>query len=55
MTHSRRDAMKLLGAGAAATALPRASFAAARSGASFFGLSEVRLGEGPFLAAQKLD
>jgi DUF1680 family protein len=55
MSHSRRDAMKLLGAGAAATALPRAAVAAARAGASFFGLREVRLGEGPFLAAQKLD
>src|SRR5687768_2676642 len=55
MTHSRRDAMKLLGAGAAAATLPCASFAATRGGARFFGLREVRLGEGPFLAALKLD
>jgi DUF1680 family protein len=55
MSHSRRDAMKLLGAGAAVTALPRAALAAPRGGASFFGLREVRLGAGPFLAAQKLD
>jgi DUF1680 family protein len=47
--------MKLLGAGAAAVALPGTSFAATRGGAAFFGLREVRLGEGPFLAAQKLD
>jgi hypothetical protein len=55
MTHSRRDAMKLFGAGVATVALPGASFAATRGGAAFFGLREVRLGEGPFLAAQKLD
>jgi DUF1680 family protein len=55
MTHSRRDAMKLLGAGAATAALPGASFSSPRGGARFFGLREVRLGDGPFLAAQKLD
>jgi DUF1680 family protein len=55
MTHSRRDAMKLFGAGAATAALAGTSFAAARGGARFFGLRDVRLGDGPFLAAQKLD
>jgi uncharacterized protein len=59
MTHSRRDAVKLLGAGAAATWLPRASASTVARvdghGAKFFGLADVRLGEGPFLAAQELD
>jgi uncharacterized protein len=57
--HTRRDALKLLGAGAAATALPlgRASgFTPAPEGpAGYFGLADVRLGNGPFLRAQQLD
>jgi uncharacterized protein len=58
VSHSRRDALKLLGAGAAAANLP--AFAAdAVQGAPrrvrYFPLADVRLGEGPFLAAQKLD
>jgi len=59
MTHSRRDALRILGAGAAASALPwdcvEASLPAPPGPAKYFGLSEVRLGEGPFLHAQKLD
>jgi len=55
MSHSRRDALKLLGVGTVATALTRKSFAATHKGAGFFSLRDVRLGEGPFLAAQKLD
>src|SRR5690242_1374102 len=57
--HSRRDALKLLGAGAAAAG---ASWARAMSTPdmfgpppAFFGLADVRLGDGPFLAAQKRD
>ncbi|MDF3021583.1 MAG: hypothetical protein K0Q92_2886 [Steroidobacteraceae bacterium] len=58
--HSRRDAIKLLGAGAAAAGLPGlAAGASARppqpSSLAYFALSEVRLGEGPFLHAQKMD
>jgi hypothetical protein len=58
VAHSRRDALKMLGAGAAAASLP--AFAAdAIQGAPrrvrYFPLADVRLGEGPFLAAQKLD
>ena len=59
--HSRRDAFKFLGAGAvAAAALPgnAASDAILSPGAPeprFFALADVRLGEGPFLRAQKLD
>ncbi|HEX6639138.1 MAG TPA: beta-L-arabinofuranosidase domain-containing protein, partial [Steroidobacteraceae bacterium] len=60
MSHSRRDAMKLLGAGAAAAALPwtaagNAARATHASGLHYFALADVRLGEGPFLHAQKLD
>ena len=59
MTHSRRDAFKLLGAGAAAAALPARgaveALPAPPGPAGYFGLSEVKLGEGPFLRAQKLD
>jgi DUF1680 family protein len=60
MTHTRRDTLKLLGAGAAAAAAPwpvqaSASAAAAAIGMRYFGLGQVRLSEGPFLAAQKLD
>ena len=58
---SRRDALKLFGASVVATAIaPRASAstpAAVPGGtaAGYFPLTAVRLGEGPFLAAQKLD
>src|SRR5262245_4768950 len=58
-THTRRDALKLLGAGAAVASPP---WAGAISGPwmyeprpAFFALADVRLGNGPFLAAQKLD
>jgi len=65
--HSRRDALKLLGAGAAAAAAPAGR--AARSGATplivdddfeplrprSFGLGAVRLAQGPFLDAQRRD
>ena len=58
--HSRRDAIKLLGAGAAATTLswPVAGSLARppqSSALAYFALSQVRLGEGPFLHAQKMD
>jgi DUF1680 family protein len=61
MPHSRRDALRLLGAGAACASLPAAPAAAGTTGpagplaAGWFPLSAVRLGEGPFLAAQRLD
>src|SRR5687768_16025066 len=60
MTHSRRDALKLLGAGAAAAAGALPAFARDEvrgppRRVSYFPLADVRLGEGPFLAAQKLD
>src|SRR5690348_5117151 len=62
-SHSRRDALKLLGAGAAALSCA----AVASEGpdleddselsprARYFALSQVRLGSGPFLDAQRLD
>jgi DUF1680 family protein len=61
--HSRREALKLLGAGAATAAFTPAAFTPAMAGADghklaaveFFRLADVRLGEGPFLTAQKLD
>jgi DUF1680 family protein len=55
MAPSRRDAIKVLGVSAAAIALPWQSAATARGAVGFFGLRDVRLGEGPFLVAQKLD
>jgi DUF1680 family protein len=61
MPHSRRDALKLLGAGAAASGMPwvcsatSVSLPAATPAVSWFGLADVRLGPGPFLHAQKLD
>jgi DUF1680 family protein len=64
MTHSRRDAMKLLGAGAAAFSCAPAALAgfdlipvdaAVSPAARYFPLSLVRLGPGPFLDAQRLD
>src|SRR5687767_1997957 len=65
--HTRRQALKILGAGAAAAAVHAAN--AAKSDATpwiiddnfepmraqFFGLGEVRLGAGPFLDAQRRD
>ena len=56
--HSRRDALKLLGAGAAIAAAPVASGGAVEIEIlepRFFPLRDVRLGAGPFLDAQKLD
>ncbi len=57
MTHSRRDALKYLGAGAvvlvAAPGRPGEVVSGRRD--HYFSLSEVRLGPGPFLDAQKLD
>ena len=59
MTHSRRDALKYLGAGAAASALAppgrATSILPSPSGARYFPLADVRLGPGPFLDAQRLD
>jgi len=56
--HSRRDALKLLGAGAAIAASVPAfaelDFDRGRT-AGYFPLTDVRLGPGPFLDAQKLD
>src|SRR5689334_24878804 len=59
-THSRRDALKYFGAGAAATALPWTCSATSVSRPyaaplKYFRLADVRLGAGPFLDAQKLD
>src|SRR5688500_18110223 len=59
MAHTRRDTLKLLGAGAAAAASPGSVSATTPAspapGVRYFGLAQVRLGEGPFLAAQKLN
>ena len=60
MSPTRREALKLLGAGAALyTCSPAgASAPTPRPGAAdsrWFGLDRVRLGESPFLAAQQLD
>src|SRR5688572_19925512 len=60
MSPTRRDALKLLGTSVAAAATPWAVQAgspvsAAASGIRYFGLGQVRLGDGPFLVAQKLD
>src|SRR5262245_18174565 len=60
-SHTRRDAIKLLGAGAVAyTCEPAGAsdapgFAAGSRRARYFGLDRVRLSAGPFLAAQQLD
>jgi uncharacterized protein len=57
--HSRREALKLLGAGAAmatgwpSVGAPIKAIEATRS--RYFSLSDVRLRQGPFLAAQSLD
>lgn len=56
-THSRRDALRYLGAGAAVLAA-RPVFAGdevREDRAHYFPLGDVRLGAGPFLDAQKLD
>ncbi len=58
--HSRRDALKLLGAGAAAfvcAPCARANIDTVDLSEKgiYFPLAQVRLGAGPFLAAQKLD
>jgi DUF1680 family protein len=59
MTHSRRDALKLLGAGAAIYSCAPVRAAAAPDTppwlAHYFPLADVRLGDGPFLRAQQLD
>lgn len=59
MSHTRRGAIKLLGAGAAVAAAPwvceAASAAPAASALRYFSLADVRLGPGPFLRAQELD
>ena len=55
-TPTRRDALKILGAGAAAAALPWAGASGAQAAQlNWFSLAEVRLGDGPFLDAQRLD
>lgn len=59
--HSRRDALKYLGAGVASTSLGGlapawgTSFLPGPPGERYFPLADVRLGAGPFLTAQKLD
>ena len=59
MTHSRREALKILGAGAVFVCAPctRANVVSgtASEKARYFPLAQVRLGPGPFLEAQKLD
>jgi len=60
---TRREALKLMGAGAGAGAAMAAApfdidtweYVDEPRNASYFALADVRLGEGPFLAAQKLD
>ncbi len=56
--HSRRDALKLLGAACAAVPAAARAFTTispVRPRANYFGLAAVRIEEGPFLAAQRLD
>ncbi|HEU5135289.1 MAG TPA: beta-L-arabinofuranosidase domain-containing protein [Steroidobacteraceae bacterium] len=57
--HSRRDALKLLGAGAAFVCAPCAranvELVDMSEKGRYFPLAQVRLGPGPFLEAQKLD
>ena len=60
MTHSRREALKLIGAGTAAYTCAPAWGSVQTPQAvpprlRYFSLRDVRLGEGPFLHAQKLD
>src|SRR4051812_29589964 len=59
-THSRRDALKLLGAGAATLVCAPCARAIddptdLSEDGRYFPLSQVRLGAGPFLDAQRLD
>ena len=58
-SHTRRDALKIFGAGAATAVLPwnesGARVPASPGPAQYFGLSYVRLAEGPFLRAQRLN
>lgn len=57
-SHTRRDALKILGAGAAAVAMSPAQASVSISDGpplKYFPLKDVRLGPGPFLDAQKLD
>src|SRR3982750_2208204 len=59
-SHTRRDALKLLGAGAAVYACEPAladpgAQAPPRSRTRYFELDQVRLTDGPFLSAQRLD
>ena len=57
-SHSRREALKLLGAGAAYACTPAGATSVSPPGAPalrYFPLADVRLGDGPFLHAQKLD
>ncbi|HET9475328.1 MAG TPA: beta-L-arabinofuranosidase domain-containing protein [Steroidobacteraceae bacterium] len=57
--HSRRDALRFLGAGVAATsasgAVAQVLFRDDEPPVEYFRLANVRLGPGPFLEAQKLD
>ena len=56
--HTRRDALKILGASAAAfgcSPVARSGVFEERRRARFFSLHDVRLGEGPFLEAQRRD
>jgi DUF1680 family protein len=57
MSHTRRDALKYLGAGTAAlAAAPSWARTGTRAAAGhYFPLADVRLAPGPFLDAQKLD
>jgi uncharacterized protein len=57
MKHSRRDTLKLLGAGAAAASVAGAQTltVADEPTPRYFALRDVRLGPGPFLEAQRLD
>ena len=57
MTHSRRDALKIFGAGAALAGTSGASGLAGLDEVSpqYFPLGDIRLAAGPFLDAQKLD
>ena len=55
--HTRRDALQILGIGTAALALPCAGSEPPRvpDEVRYFSLADVRLGDGPFLRAQRLD
>ena len=54
--HTRRDALKILGAGTAlATLVPARAGPQPAPSARYFSLADVRLGDGPFLDAQRRD